>query len=64
MWYAFRNGIWWISGYVKNHLINKVPEGLPWWSSVKASPCKVGGVGSIPGPGAKRPHASWLKTKT
>ena len=49
---------------MKNRLINKVPEGLPWWPRVKASPCKVGGVGSIPGPGAKSPRASWLKTKT
>ena len=30
---------------------------------VKTSPSNVGGVCSIPGPGAKIPHASWPKNQ-
>ena len=30
---------------------------------VKTLPCNAGGEGSIPGRGAKIPHASWPKKK-
>ena len=33
--------------------------GLPWWSRVKILLSNAGGVGLIPGRGAKLPHASW-----
>ena len=38
-------------------------EGLPWWSSGKTLPSNAGGVGLIPGQGAKIPHAARPKTK-
>ena len=38
--------------------------GLPWQCSGKTLPSTAGGVGSIPGWGAKIPHASWPKKKT
>ena len=34
---------------------NNIREGLPWWIS-------AGGVGSIPGQGAKIPCAPWPET--
>ena len=37
---------------------------FPGGPVVKASPSNAGGVGLIPGQGAKIPHASWSKTKT
>ena len=36
-------------------------KGLPWRSVVKTLPSSAGGAGSIPGWGAKIPHASWPK---
>ena len=36
---------------------------IPGGPVVKSLPCKVGGVGSLPGPGAKVPHASWPNSK-
>ena len=38
-------------------------EGLPWGPVVKTSPSSAGGVGLIPGWGAKIPHASWSKNQ-
>ena len=36
--------------------------GFPWWSiCFGTSPFTVGGVGSIPGQGAKIPQALWPK---
>ena len=36
---------------------------FPGGQVVKTSPSNVGGLGSIPGLGAKIPHASWPKTQ-
>ena len=40
--------------------------GLSWWSSgpvVRTSPSNARGAGSIPGQGAKIPHASWPESQ-
>ena len=38
-------------------------RGIPGSPVVKTSPSNAGGAGSIPGRGAKFPHASWPKRK-
>ena len=42
----------------------KIWGDLPGSLEVKISPLNAGAEGSIPGQGAKIPHASWPKTKT
>ena len=37
---------------------------FPGGPVVKTSPSNAGGVGLIPGPGAKIPHASWPQNQT
>jgi len=47
--------------------VNCVTQGLPWQSVVKTSSSNAGGVGSVPGQGAKIPTcfaAKKLKHKT
>ena len=39
-------------------------RGFPDSPVVKTAPSNAGGVGLIPGQGAKIPHASWPKSKT
>ena len=41
----------------------KYSRDFPGSPVVKTSPSNAGGVGSIPGRGAKIPHASWPKTQ-
>ena len=40
-------------------MVRSLSQGLASESSVKASPSSAGGVSSIPGLGAKIPHALW-----
>ena len=42
-------------------VVNKQCRDFPGGSVVKTSPSNAVGVGSIPGQGAKIPHASWPK---
>ena len=41
--------------FLKENFLKMGLRGLPWWSRASTS----GGTGSIPGWGAKTPHAVW-----
>ena len=47
---------------VKAQLFKKMGD-FPGCPAVKTQPSNTGGAGSIPGRGAKNPHASWPKNQ-
>ena len=44
--------------------VHRCGKGLPWWPVIKTSPSNAGGASSIPGGGARIPHASWAKSQS